>query len=422
MMPDTTIEDLGIRKVFNSRGEETVEVEVYLTDGFGKAAAPAGASRGSHEVVYFPNDDVDLAVSTFEKTVAPDLMGLDASIQSEVDIRLEEIDGTENFSRIGGAVAVATSMAVARASSNALEIPLYQHLGGTNTRDLPYPLGNVIGGGKHSRGLGPDIQEFLVLPYGAPDIYSALKANIEVHRSVFKELVKVDPSFTGGRNDEGAWSARISTGTALDILSRVVKEVSNRVGFEIGIGVDMAASSLWNGEKYVYTNEGVSRSPREQLEFVKGLIDRYGLVYVEDPFNEEDFRSFAELTDSVGDKCLIVGDDLFVTNPSRLSVGIKEGAGNGIIIKPDQIGTLSRAWDTVRLAISNGYVPVVSHRSGDTEYDTLAHIAVGFGAPIIKSGILGGERIAKLNELIRIWDYMGKAARMNQALVRKIKH
>ncbi|MFP3492168.1 MAG: enolase, partial [Vulcanisaeta sp.] len=359
-MPDTTIEDLGIRKVFNSRGEETVEVEVYLTDGFGKAAAPAGASRGSHEVVYFPNDDVDLAVSTFEKTVAPDLMGLDASIQSEVDIRLEEIDGTENFSRIGGAVAVATSMAIARASSNALEIPLYQHLGGTNTRDLPYPLGNVIGGGKHSRGLGPDIQEFLVLPYGAPDIYSALKANIEVHRSVFKELVKVDPSFTGGRNDEGAWSARISTNTALDILSRVVKEVSNRVGFEIGIGVDMAASSLWNGEKYVYTNEGVSRSPREQLEFVKGLIDRYGLVYVEDPFNEEDFRSFAELTDSVGDKCLIVGDDLFVTNPSRLSVGIKEGAGNGIIIKPDQIGTLSRAWDTVRLAISNGYVPVVS--------------------------------------------------------------
>jgi enolase (EC 4.2.1.11) len=291
-----------------------------------------------------------------------------------------------------------------------------------NTRDLPYPLGNVIGGGKHSRGLGPDIQEFLVLPYGAPDIYSALKANIEVHRSVFKELVKVDPSFTGGRNDEGAWSARISTGTALDILSRVVKEVSNRVGFEIGIGVDLAASNLWNGEKYVYTNEGITRSPKEQLEFIKGLIEKYNLVFVEDPFHEEDFKSFAELTDIVGDKCLVVGDDIFVTNPSRLSVGIKEGAGNGIIIKPDQIGTLSRAWDTVRLAVSNGYVPVVSHRSGDTEYDTLAHIAVGFGAPIIKSGVLGGERIAKLNELIRIWDYMGKAARMNQALVRKIKH
>jgi enolase len=419
-MPDTTIEDLGIRKVFNSRGEETVEVEVYLTDGFGKAAAPTGASRGSHEVVYFPNNDIDLAISMFEKNVAPDLMGLDASIQAEVDTRLEEIDGTENFSRIGGAVAVATSMAVARAAANALEIPLYQHLGGANVRDVPYPLGNVIGGGKHSRGLGPDIQEFLVLPYGAPDIYSALKANIEVHRSVFKELVKVDPTFTGGRNDEGAWSARISTNTALDILSRVVKEVSSKMGFEIGIGIDVAASNLWDGEKYVYANENVSRTPREQLEFVKGLIEKYNLVYVEDPFHEEDFTSFAELTDAVGDKCLVVGDDIFVTNAARLLRGIKEGAGNGIIIKPDQVGTLSRAWDTVRLAVSNGYVTIVSHRSGDTEYDTLAHIAVGFGAPIIKSGVVGGERIAKLNELIRIWDYMGKVARMNRTFMQRL--
>ncbi|BDR92286.1 phosphopyruvate hydratase [Vulcanisaeta souniana] len=421
-MPDTTIEDLGIRKIFNSRGEETVEVETYLTDGYGRAAAPAGASRGSHEVVYFPNDNVDLAISTFEKSVAPDLMGLDASIQGEVDTRLEEIDGTENFSRIGGAVAIATSMAVARAVANALEIPLYQHLGGANTRDLPYPLGNVIGGGKHSRGLGPDIQEFLVVSYGAQDIYTAIKANIEVHRTVFKELVKADPAFTGGRNDEGAWSARISTSTALDILSKAAKEVSSKLGFEIGIGVDMAASTLWNGEKYVYTNEGISRTPKEQLEFVKGLIEKYGLVYVEDPFHEEDFRSFAELTDSVGDKCLVVGDDLFTTNPSRLSRGIKEGAANAIIVKPDQIGTLSRAWEAVRLAVSNGYTPVVSHRSGDTEYDTLAHIAVGFGAPIIKSGVLGGERITKLNELIRIQDYMGRAARMNQLLAQRFRH
>ncbi len=420
-MPDTTIEDLNIRKIFNSRGEETVEVETYLTDGYGKAAAPAGASRGSHEVVYFPNDNVDLAISIFEKNVAPDLMGLDASIQGEVDTRLEEIDGTENFSRIGGAVSIATSMAVARAVANALEIPLYQHLGGANVRDLPYPLGNVIGGGKHSRGLGPDIQEFLVIPYGAQDIYTAIKANIEVHRAVFRELVKADPAFTGGRNDEGAWSARISTSTALDILSRAVKEVSGKLGFEIGIGVDMAASTLWNGEKYVYTNEGVSRASKEQIEFVKELIEKYGLVYVEDPFHEEDFQSFAELTDSVSDKCLVVGDDLFTTNPSRLSRGIKEGAANAIIIKPDQIGTLSRAWEAVRLAVSNGYVPVVSHRSGDTEYDTLAHIAVGFEAPIIKSGVLGGERITKLNELIRIQDYMGKAARMNQLLTQRFK-
>ncbi|MFB6470804.1 MAG: enolase [Vulcanisaeta sp. AZ3] len=421
-MPDTTIEDLGIRKIFNSRGEETVEIEVYLTDGYGRAAAPSGASRGKHEVVYFPNDDIDLAVSTFEKTVAPDLMGLDAAIQGEVDTRLEEIDGTDNFSRIGGAVAIATSMAVAKATANTLEIALFQHLGGMNVRDVPYPLGNVIGGGKHSRGLGPDIQEFLVIPYGAPDIYTALKANIEVHRAVFKELVKADPSFTGGRNDEGAWSARISTNTALEILSKAVKEVSSRFGFEIGIGVDMASSTLWNGEKYVYSNEGVLRTPREQLEFVKGLIEKYGLVYVEDPFHEEDFGSFAELTSLVGDKCLVVGDDLFTTNSTRLAIGIKEKAGNAIIIKPDQIGTLSKAWETVRLAVSNGYVPVVSHRSGDTEYEVLAHIAVGFGAPIIKSGVLGGERMAKLNELIRIWDYLGKVARMNTFLQRRLAH
>ncbi|WP_084019778.1 phosphopyruvate hydratase [Vulcanisaeta thermophila] len=415
-MPDTTIDDLGIRKIFNSRGEETVEVEVFLVDGYGRAAAPSGASRGKHEVVYYPNDNVDQAIDTFERNVAPDLMGLDASIQGDVDSRLEEIDGTGNFSRIGGAVAIATSMAVAKAASNALEIPLYQHIGGSMARDLPYPLGNVIGGGKHSRGLGPDIQEFLVIPYGADDIYTALKANIEVHRAVFKELVKVDPSFTGGRNDEGAWSARVSATTALDILSKAVKSVSESMGIAIGIGVDMASSTLWNGEKYVYVNEGVSRSPREQLEFVKGLVEKYGLVYVEDPFHEEDFQSFAELTDAVGYKCLVVGDDLFTTNPERLRLGIRNRAGNAIIIKPDQIGTLSKAYETARLALANGYVPVVSHRSGDTEYEILAHIAVGFGAPVIKSGVLGGERMAKLNELIRIWDYMGKSARMNRLL------
>ncbi len=420
-MVDTTIKDVGIRKVFNSRGEETVEVEIYLEEGYARVAAPAGASRGKHEVVYFPNDNVDLAISIFERTVGPDLMGLDAAFQSEIDLRLEDIDGTGNFSRIGGAVAIATSLACAKAAASVLEIPLYQHLGGSFVRDVPYPLGNVIGGGKHSKGLGPDIQEFLVLPYGAPDIYSALKANIEIHRVVFKELTKVDPTFTGGKNDEGAWTARISTKTALDILSKAVKEVSQRMGFEIGIGIDVAASSMWNGEKYVYVNEGVSRSPKEQLEFIKGLIEQYDLIYVEDPFHEEDFQSFAELTDLFRDKCLIVGDDLFVTNVERLKMGIKERACNGIIIKPDQVGTLTRAWEAVRLALSHGYIPVVSHRSGDTEYEVLAHIAVGFGAPIIKSGIVGGERIAKLNELIRIWDYMGKPARMNNTLTLRLR-
>ena len=415
-MPDTTIEELSIRKIFNSRGEETVEVEVYLVDGFGVAAAPAGASRGAYEVIYFPNNNVDDAIMAFERLVISELVGLDAANQALIDAKLEEIDGTENFSRIGGAPAIATSMACARASSNALGIPLFQHLGGSLKKELPYPVGNVIGGGKHSRGLGPDIQEFLVIPIGANDMYMAIKACIEVHKEALKEILKVDTTFTGGRNDEGAWTPRISTETALQILTKVVKEVSQELGFDIGLGIDMAASSMWSNGKYIYKNEGVERSTKEQLEYVKQLIDKYELLYVEDPFHEDDFRSFAELTDYTKDKCLIVGDDLFVTNVERLKIGIKERAGNAIIIKPDQIGTLTRAKETIELALRNGYVPIVSHRSGETEYSILAHIAVGFSAPFIKTGIMGGERMAKLNELIRIWEYLGRSARM--AIVR----
>ncbi len=415
-MPDTTIEELSIRKIFNSRGEETVEVEVYLVDGFGVAAAPAGASRGAYEVVYFPNNNVDDAVMSFERLVISELVGLDAANQALIDAKLEEIDGTENFSRIGGAPAIATSMACAKASSNALGIPLFQHLGGSLKKELPYPVGNVIGGGKHSRGLGPDIQEFLVIPIGANDMYMAIKACIEVHKEALKEILKVDTTFTGGRNDEGAWTPRISTETALNILKTVTQRISEKYGFEIKLGIDMAASSMWSNGKYIYKNEGVERSTKEQLEYVKQLIDKYELLYVEDPFHEDDFRSFAELTDYTKDKCLIVGDDLFVTNVERLKIGIKERAGNAIIIKPDQIGTLTRAKETIELALRNGYVPIVSHRSGETEYSILAHIAVGFSAPLIKTGIMGGERMAKLNELIRIWEYLGRSARM--AIVR----
>ncbi len=416
----TTIRDLSIRKIFNSRGEETVEVEVELEGGYGRAAAPAGASRGKHEVVYFPNDSVDEGIDAFEKYVVPELVGLDAYEQTNIDLKLEEIDGTENFSRIGGAVAIATSMACARAAADALGIPLFRHLGGTGARYVPYPVGNVIGGGKHSKWLGPDIQEFLVIPVGAPDAYTAVKANFEVHKLLLKELTKVDPTFTGGRNDEGAWTPRISTEKALEVLTKVVKEVSEKMGFEIRIGIDVAASSLWDEskQKYIYRNEGVERTPREQLEYMKYLIEKYDIWYIEDPFHEEDFDSFAELTALFPDR-LIIGDDIFVTNEKRLREGIKRKAANGIIIKPDQIGTLTRARRTLEVAVRHGYVPVVSHRSGETEYPILAHIAVGFGAPLIKTGVTGGERVAKLNELIRIWEYLGKGAKM--AEIEKLK-
>ncbi|ABL88270.1 enolase [Pyrobaculum islandicum DSM 4184] len=409
------IEDVWIRKVFTGRGDVTVEVELTAEDPttgevvITRAAAPAGASRGTHEVAYFPEGGVDAALAAFEKLVAPEIVGLDVSEAYVVDGKLEEVDGTPRFERIGGAVAIATSFAAAEAGAASLGVPLFSFIGGAYTRKLPLPLGNVIGGGRHSRGLGPDIQEFLTIPLNPPDIFTAVYTNVEIHKRTLKYILKVDSSFTGGKNDEGAWTPRISSHTALKILREVAKEVEKELGVEVGVGVDVAASSLWDGKKYVYKNEGAERGPREQMEFITKLIEEFDLVYVEDPFHEEDFQSFAELSDRFRDR-LIVGDDLFVTNSERIKQGGMLKAATGVIIKPDQTGTLLRAYQAVEIAKRYGMRIVVSHRSGDTEYRSLAHIAVGFGADIIKTGIMGGERTAKLNELIRIGDYLGKWA------------
>jgi len=409
----SAIDDAIIRKAFTGRGDPTVEVELILESGaIGTAIAPAGASKGKHEAQFLPTEGIDAAIDVYRRWVATELIGMNALSQGDIDSRLEEIDGTPNFSRIGGASAFATSLATAVASSNYLDIPLYRYLGGSFATAFPYPVSNVIGGGKHSRDLGPDFQEFLVIPYGAPDIYTAISTNLEIHREVGKELIKEDPTFAGGKNDEGAWTAKISTTKALDILSGIVKKKMGEKGFPIGIGIDAAPSGMWNGEKYVYRSEGKERTAREHIDFIKQLIEKYGIVYFEDPVHEEDFEGFAELRATFGDKCLIVGDDIFVTNSSRLRKGIERKAGNGIIIKVDQVGTLSRANETVKLAKENGYTIIVSHRSGDTEKELLAHIALGFQAPFIKTGIVGGERMAKLNELIRVWDLEGRAAHM----------
>ncbi|MEM0463427.1 MAG: enolase C-terminal domain-like protein [Pyrobaculum sp.] len=413
------IQDAWIRKIFTGRGDVTVEVELTVEDVatgdilVARAAAPAGASRGAHEVLYFPEGGVDAAMAAFEKLVAPEIVGLDVTEPYTVDGKLEEVDGTPRFERIGGAVAIATSFVAVEAGAAALGMPLYAFLGGAYARRLPLPLGNVIGGGKHSRGLGPDIQEFLVIPLNPPDVYTAVYTNVEIHKRVLKHILKVDTTFTGGKNDEGAWTPRISSVTALRILKEVAGEVGRELGVEIGLGVDMASSSLWSGERYVYKNEGVERSPREQLDFVSKLVEEFDLVYVEDPFHEEDFQSFAELTERFKDR-LIVGDDLFVTNPERIKQGGKMKAATGVIIKPDQIGTLLRTHQAVSTARDFGMRIIVSHRSGDTEYRTLAHIAVGLGAEVIKTGIMGGERTTKLNELIRIGEYLGKWAKISQ--------
>ncbi|MCS7114336.1 MAG: phosphopyruvate hydratase [Nitrososphaerota archaeon] len=413
MSNSTVIEDIVARKVFNSRGDETIEVDVITASGFGRASAPAGESRGKAEVVYYPQGGVDEAVKKVEELIAPELLGLNADFQEEIDKTLHEIDNTNDFRIIGGNTAFAVSIASAEASANSYGLPLFQYLGGHVARELPYPLGNVISGGKHARGKSPDIQEFLVLPYGADSFIESATANIRVHRKVKEILNKKDKLFGSGRSDEGAWVANITNIEALEIMAKACEEVSNEMGFKCGLGVDMAASSLWNAEskKYAYEREGKELDSGAQLEFVKDIIEEYHLVYVEDPFHEEDYESFAELTRKVKN-CLICGDDLFVTNTERLNHGIKMQAANAIIIKVNQVGTLTDALETIEAARRAGYFPVMSHRSGDTCDWHIAHLAVAFKCPIIKTGVVEGARIAKINELVRVEEFLGDRAKM----------
>ncbi|MEM2167199.1 MAG: enolase C-terminal domain-like protein, partial [Candidatus Bathyarchaeia archaeon] len=377
------------------------------------ASAPSGASKGKAEAIAYPPGGVDEAIRKVEELIAPELIGMNADDQEEIDNLLREVDGTKNFANIGGNTAYAVSLAAADAAANSYNMPLFQYLGGYFACQLPYPLGNVLGGGRHALGKAPDIQEFLVLPVGAPNFMAAAEANVRVHRKVRDILAKVDPYFTGGKGDEGAWAPTLTNEKALEVVVRACEEVSSEVGFECRVGLDVASSSLWDPEKqrYIYVNEGVERDSGEQLEYILSLISKYRLIYVEDPFHEEDFESFRELTSKVRG-CLICGDDLFVTSEERLKVGIEKGAGNAIIIKVNQVGTLTDTWRTIRLAKENNYVPIVSHRSGETTSFHIAHIAVGLGCPIIKTGVVGGERIAKINELIYIEEILGEKAKM----------
>lgn len=405
------IEAARARKVFDSRGSLTIEVELETTGGYGRYSAPAGASVGVHEAVAFPRGGVDEALRLFEELVAPKLVGMDASDQKGVDEALKEVDGTPNFSRIGGSMAIACSIAAAKAAASSLGLPLYRWLGGALATTIPAPLGNVLGGGKHAAAKALDIQEILVFPLNAPSAHVALRVNAEVHRRLPKRIAKLDPTFSGGKTDEGAWVAKLSAEQALGIVREVCDEVGDELGCKVGLGIDVAASSLWDesSKVYRYAGEGVDRTPDEQLAFIEGLVKDFRLLYVEDPFHEEDYDSFAKLTKLVK-PCLVCGDDLFTTNVERLRRGVELKAANAIIIKPNQVGTLTDAFNTVSLAKSNGFTIVVSHRSGETEDEALAHIAVGFSAPLIKTGVVGGERIAKLNELIRIEEGLPSAS------------
>lgn len=410
----TAIEDIMPRKVFNNRGDETIEIDVITTSGFGRASAPAGKSLGKGEVQYYPAGGVDEAVKKVEELVAPELVGQNADFQDEIDKTLHEIDGTKDFKVIGGNTAFAISLATAEAAANSCGYLLFQYLGGQLAHELPFPLGNTISGGKHAReGKSPDIQEFLSFPVGAESFLESATANIKVHQRAGKLLEKRDKTFLKGRSDEGAWLANVGNSEALETMSKAGEEVANELGIECGLGIDFAASSLWNPKtkKYFYKREGKQLSSGEQLEYAAELIKKYHLYYVEDPFHEEDFKNFAELSGKVKN-CLICGDDLFVTNSERLARGIKAHAGNSVIIKVNQIGTLTDAWETIEMAEKAGYVPVLSHRSGDTCDWHIAQLAVAFKCPIIKAGVVEGARVAKINELIRVEEFLGDKAKM----------
>jgi len=390
----TTIEEITLRTILDSRGNETVEADIYTSRGFGRAAAPSGASTGTYEAKVRPPRE---AIENAREHLIPSLIGEDACDQITFDALLREIDGTPYFSSIGANVAVALSLACAKAAASSLDLELFRYLGGAFASETPLPLGNIIGGGAHAPN-ATSIQEFLVVATGASGATEAVFVNAAVHKTV-KKILQAQGKLSG-KGDEGAWAPAITDAEAFEILGEAIGAISDEMNVEIRMGIDMAATELWDGEHYRYRD--AVRNRDDQIAYAADLVDRYNLVYVEDPFFEEDFEAFASLTEEVGDRCLVCGDDLFVTNVERIIQGIETGAANCVLIKPNQIGTLTDTFEAVRLADENGLETVMSHRSGETTDATIAHLGTAFGCIFLKTGVVGGERIAKLNELIRI--------------------
>lgn len=390
----TTIEVIELRKILDSRGNPTVEADIWTSGGHGRSAAPSGASTGSFEAKVKP---VDEALDNAIANLIPGLIGMDAADQEGFDEQLRDIDGTADFSGIGANIAVALSLANAKAAASSLDIPLFRYLGGAFTKEMPLPLGNVIGGGAHAEN-ATEIQEFLVVPGGAADIEEAVFANAAVHRHVKALLKKHKKSC--GKGDEGAWAPQIDDALAFELIAEATGLVADEMNVKVDIGLDIAASQMWDGSAYKYRK--TVRSTEDQIAYVAELVDKYNLVYVEDPLSEDDFDAFAELNRQIGDRCLVCGDDLFVTQVSRIRQGIEKNAANCVLIKPNQVGTLTDTFEAVSLAHTSGMDTVMSHRSGETTDTTIAHLATAFSCIFLKCGVVGGERIAKLNELIRI--------------------
>ena len=392
----TTICEIDLRTILDSRGNPTVEADIYTDSGFGRAAAPSGASTGAHEAKVL---DPRAAVEYAKENLLSRLIGEDTRNQVGFDALLRELDGTRDFSTIGANVAVALSLASAKAAASSLGMELFHYLGGAFVPELPSPLGNVIGGGAHAEG-ATEIQEFLIVPTGASGPQEGVFANAAVHQTV-KDLLKKKGK-SCGKGDEGAWAPHIEDQEAFETVAEAVGIVSDRMGISISMGIDVAASQMWNEGEQNYRYRTKTLDTEGQVGYIAELVDRYNLIFVEDPLQEEDFAGFSDLTEQVGDRCLVCGDDLYVTDVSRIIQGLEQGSTNCVLIKPNQVGTLTETFEAIHLAHTHGMDTVMSHRSGETTDATIAHLATAFGCVFLKTGIVGGERIAKLNELIRI--------------------
>lgn len=394
---------------YTSRANPTIDIIISLESGaVGRYASPAGASTGRLEAPMFPNGGLTKALRVL-KDLRKSIVGHDFKSQREFDIFLSEFDGTNNYSRLGSSVSLGCSLAFAEAAAREVGVPLFHWLSNGTASSYPLPLGNVLGGGKHARGKSIDIQEILVFPLRAKSYRDAYEALIEVHRVVGGLLGEYDPGFTGGKNDEGAWTTSLGDDAAINLVLDAVENVGDELGVKLAIGLDVAASSLFDEtlNSYYYPRLNKVLSREEQINYILDLIDKYDLKYVEDPLEENDFIGFSRINVSRGSRALIVGDDIFVTNVSRIKLGIKDNVAGGVIIKPNQVGDLSKTVDAVVEAGLGGLKVVVSHRSGETVYPHLAHLAVAFGAILFKCGVVGGERIVKHFELMRIEEEFG---------------
>ena len=414
----TTIIDIHAREILDSRGNPTVEVDVLLEDGsFGRAAVPSGASTGKHEAVELRDGDksrylgkgVLKAVNSVNEEIREELIGADAEDQRDLDLAMIELDGTENKSRLGANAILGVSMAVAKAAADARGLPLYAYVGGVSAHVLPVPMMNIINGGEHAD--NPiDFQEFMIMPVGAPSLAEAVRWGSEIFHTLKKGLAEKGLSTSVG--DEGGFAPNIaSTRAALDFVLASFEKAGFKPGTDVALALDCAATEFFKNGKYEISGEGLSLSPVEMADYLAALAADYPIRSIEDGMSEDDFEGWAALTAKIGHKVQLVGDDLFVTNPKRLTMGIQQNLANSLLVKVNQIGTLTETLEAVSIAQRNGYTAVMSHRSGETEDATIADLAVATNCGQIKTGSMArSDRLAKYNQLIRIEEELGAAS------------